>query len=167
MATPFSDIIDAPANPLDLIEEIVGANDWPFDRCGRNELVAEIAGRWSEYRMFFMWDGDMSAMHFSCAINCKVPSERRRSVYELLALVNEQLWLGHFDICPDGASPMFRHTLPLRGAQRASVEQLEDLVDIALTEIDRFFPAFQFTLWGGRSASDALASSLIETEGTA
>ena len=36
-------------------------------------------------------------MHFTCAFDLKVPSTQRRSVvYELLALANERLWIGHF-----------------------------------------------------------------------
>ena len=48
-----------------------------------------------------------------------------------------------------------------------AVEQLEDLMDIAVGECDRFFPAFQFVLWGGRSAQDALDSAMLETVGEA
>jgi hypothetical protein len=62
---------------------------------------------------------------------------------------------------------MFRHTTLLRGAPGASVEQLEDLVDIALTECERFFPAFQFVIWGGKSASEAIGAAMFETVGEA
>ncbi len=47
--------------------------------------------------------------------------------------------------------PVFRHSVLLRGARGASAESLEDMVDIAITECERFFPAFQFVLWGGKS----------------
>ncbi len=167
MTSLFGDSADTPPNPLDLVEEIVGANDWPFDRCHRDELVVEIAGRWSEHRMCFVWHAEMSAMHFSCGINCRVPDTRRSAVHELLATVNEHLWLGHFDLCSDGASPLFRQTVLLRGAAHVSVEQLEDLVDIALVEVDRFFPAFQLVVWGGRDPVDAIAASMIDTLGEA
>jgi len=63
--------------------------------------------------------------------------------------------------------PMFRHTVPLRGLRGASVEQLEDLVDSAVTECERFFPAFQFVIWGGKSAAEAMAAALFETVGEA
>jgi hypothetical protein len=62
---------------------------------------------------------------------------------------------------------MFRHTTLLRGAQAASQEQLEDLVDIALTECERFYPAFQFILWGGKSASEAVSAAILDTVGEA
>src|SRR5258706_6941933 len=137
------------ANPLDIVEEIVAANEWPFDRTSEDELVVEITGRWCDYRLYFMWRDDVSALHFSCTFEARVPSTRRRELCDLLALINERLWLGHFEVSSDDGLPMFPHTVALRGLRRASVEQLEDLVDAALTECERFFPAFQFLIYRG------------------
>ena len=154
-------------NPIDLVEEIVLANEWPHDRSSDEEMVVEISGRWCDYRLLFVWQEEISALHFSCSFDMKVPKARKLSVYELLAIVNEKMWLGHFDVCSDTGLPMFRHAVLLRGAMGASVEQIEDLVDMALTECERFYPAFQFVIWGGRSAADAIASSLLDTVGEA
>ena len=41
------------------------------------------------------------------------------------------------------------------------------MVDIALTECERFFPAFQFVLWGGKSPGDALAAAMLDCVGEA
>jgi len=154
-------------NPLDVVEEIVATNEWPFDRTSEDELVAEITGRWCDYRLFFLWRDDVSALHFTCAFDARVPAARRREVHELLALVNEKLWIGHFDVSSDEGMPMFRHTMPLRGLAGASSELLEDVVDAAVSECERFFPAFQFVIWGGKPAGEALAAALFETVGEA
>ncbi len=34
------------ANPIDVLEELVGANDWSFSRHGDTELTFEVSGRW-------------------------------------------------------------------------------------------------------------------------
>jgi len=154
-------------NPIDIVEEIVLANEWPHDRASDEEMVVEITGRWCDYRLLFVWQEEISAMHFSCSFDMKVPRARRAAVYELLAIVNEKMWLGHFDICSDTNLPMFRHAILLRGAQGASVEQLEDLVDMALTECERFYPAFQLVIWGGKSPEEAVTSAMIEPMGEA
>ena len=158
---------DAPANPLDILEDVLTANEWPFDRAAEDQLVVETTGRWCDYRMFFVWRGDLNALYFSCAFDTKVPPEKRSDMNDLLALANENLWFGHFEICSGDSAPMFRHTLLTRGMRGLAVEQLEDLMDIAVGECDRFFPAFQFLLWGGRSAQDALDSAMLETVGEA
>ena len=86
---------------------------------------------------------------------------------KLKILLNEKLWLGHFDLSSEDGMPMFRHTLLLRGAGPASVEQLEDLVDISVSESDRYYPAFQFVIWGGKTPKEALDAALIEVVGEA
>ena len=77
------------------------------------------------------------------------------------------MWLGHFDVCSDTNLPMFRHAILLRGALGASVEQLEDLVDMALSECERFYPAFQLVIWGGKVPEEAMATAMIEPIGEA
>jgi hypothetical protein len=154
-------------NPLDIIEEIVVANEWLFERNANDELIVELSGRWCHYRLFFVWQRAISALQFSCQFDLKVPSARRPVVYDLLATMNSKMWLGHFELCPDDATPMFRHTLLMRGARGGTVETLEDLVEIALTESERFYPAFQFVIWGGKQPAEALASAMIDTVGQA
>jgi hypothetical protein len=155
-------------NPIDLLEEVVSANEWRFDRTTDAEMVVEISGTWCDYRMYFVWQEDLRAIYFSCLFDVRVPQHKRSIAADLLALINEKLWLGHFDICSEELVPMFRHTVLLRGGGGgASVEQLEDLVDIALSECERFFPAFQFVLWGGRTPREAIEAAMLETVGEA
>lgn len=154
-------------NPLDIVEEMVAANEWPFERASEDEMIVEIGGRWCEYRLFFVWQNDVSAMQFSCQFDMKVPSARKAAVHELLAEVNGRMWLGHFDVCSEEHTPMFRQTLLLRGTRAASVEQIEDLVEIAVAECERYYPAFQFVIWGGKSATEAVSAAILDTLGEA
>ncbi len=154
-------------NPLDVMEQIVGGYDWAFDRRTDTEMAAEAPGKWCDYGLYFSWSREISAMHFTCAFDLKVPSAQRRNLFELLALANERLWIGHFGMEPDDGMPLFRHSVLLRGAPGASVESLEDMIDIALTECERFYPAFQFVLWGGKSPTEALECAMLECAGEA
>ena len=114
------DLKTAANNPLDILEELVSANEWPFDRSSPHEMVVEATGRWCDYRMFFVWREDVHALYFTCAFDMRISENRRGEITDLLALVNEKLWLGHFDLCSDNNMPMFRHTLLTRGWQRLS-----------------------------------------------
>ncbi|WP_282607654.1 YbjN domain-containing protein [Pelagibius sp. Alg239-R121] len=160
-------VIGSSHNPLDILEELVIANDWSFDRHNDSELTVEVAGRWCDYHMYFVWQHEVSAVIFTCQFDLRVPDTKRSAVYELIGSVNEKLWLGHFDLLSDDGTAMFRHTVPLRGLQAASVEQLEDLVDTAVVECERFYPAIQMVVWGGQSVQNALAAALMETVGEA
>lgn len=167
MANVVGRHLDFSVNPLDVLEELVSANDWTFNRHSDSELMAIVSGRWCAYHMHFILQRDMNAMFFSCQLDLRVPDTKKAAVYELLALVNENLWLGHFDFGSEEGAPMYRHTLPLRGAPGLSVEQLEDLVDVAVVECERFYPALQLVVWGGRSVADALAVARMDTVGEA
>ena len=157
----------ARSDPLDVIEHVVSANDWMFDRCSDQEMAVQAPGRWCDYSLYFAWNEEMGAMHFTCAFEMRIAAERRHCVHELLALINERLWLGHFTIWHDEGLPMFRAALPLRGTHGPSIEQMEDLMDAAIGECERFFPAFQYVIWGGRSAADAIAEAMIDVQGEA
>ena len=155
------------SNPIDVVEELVGANDWTFSRHSDSELMFEVSGHWSGYQMYFLWQHDMGALFFSCQLGLRVPAAKRPQVFELLATVNENLWIGHFDLVSEGAAPVYRHTVPLRGTAGASAEQLEDLIDAAVIECERFYPALQLVVWGGRSIADALTVARMDTIGRA
>ncbi len=154
-------------NPIDVVEELVGANNWIFSRQSDSELMFEVSGHWSGYQMYFLWQHDMGALFFSCQLELRVPETKRSEVFELLATVNENLWIGHFDLVSEGTAPVYRHTVPLRGAAGASAEQLEDLIDAAVVECERFYPALQMVVWGGRSIADALTVARMDTIGRA
>jgi len=155
------------SNPLDVVEEIINANEWPCDRASDDQLVAEFPGRWGDYRLNFAWCAALNALQFSCVLDLKVPRQGRAPVNELLALANARLWLGHFDLSADEGMPQFRHAVPLRGVHGVSVEQLEDLVEIAINECERFYPAFQYVVWGGKSPIEAVTFACVDPVGEA
>ena len=167
MSALMSIVQEHVANPLDVMEQIVTNNDWAFDRRNESEMAAEAPGQWCDYGLYFNWSNEISAMHFTCTFDLKVPAPRRAALYELLALANERLWIGHFGMESEDGMPLFRHAVLLRGAPGVSAESLEDMVDIAITECERFYPAFQFVLWGGKSPTEALQAAMLECAGEA
>ncbi|MCL2474173.1 MAG: YbjN domain-containing protein [Alphaproteobacteria bacterium] len=154
-------------NPLDILEEIISANEWLFDRTNDDELIVELDGRWCHYRMFFVWQKEIGALQFSCQFDVKVPDRKREDVHDLLAMLNDKMWLGHFNVDMQQKTPLFRYTLLANGNRTLAIEALEDLIEIALTECERFYPAFQLVIWGGKRPGEALASSMIDVAGCA
>ncbi|PWR25999.1 YbjN domain-containing protein [Zavarzinia aquatilis] len=152
-------------DPIDVIEQIVAANEWPFDRAGDGELSVAVNGSWCDYHFGFSWREPERALQLTLAFDMRVPPARRAEIYHLMGLINEQLWLGHFDLWSDDGTLLYRHA-SLMGDD-VSVSVCEELIDIAISTCERFYPAFQFVLWGGKSAQEALAASMIETMGEA
>jgi len=85
----------------------------------------------------------------------------------LIAAINEQLWVGHFDLWPKEGVVMHRHGLLLIGGAQPSGPQCAALLDNALSTCERYYQAFQFVLWAGKSARDALEAATFETKGEA
>jgi hypothetical protein len=155
------------SHPLDIIEKIVDDNDWISDRRNDQEMAVQGPGHWCDYSMFFAWNDDADAIHFTCAFDMRVPPECRGKVHELLTMINEKLWLGHFGVWNEEGLPMYRHALPLRGTSGPSLGQMEDMVETALLECERFYPAFQHVIWGGKSATDSISAAMVDTIGEA
>jgi hypothetical protein len=82
-------------------------------------------------------------------------------------MVNEQLWVGHFDLWSDEGMVMYRNALLLAGGATASGRQCEALLKSALEAAERCFPSFQYVIWGGKTAKDAIDATLFETVGEA
>lgn len=155
-------------SPLDTVERVAGAADLPFERFNDEELLAaHYTGPWCAYEMWFAYSSDVDALEFRCGFDMKVPTERLDDVCNLLALINEKMWLGHFDLREDERRPTWRHTLIFRGAPRPAEAQIEDMLGIALQECNRFYPAFQHVIWAGKSPHEALELALFETAGEA
>jgi hypothetical protein len=155
------------ANPVDLVERLASLNDWSFERSGDYEISLSITGRWTDYHISFQWMNEIEALHLACAFDLKVPEGRRVEVLKLLAIVNEQLWVGHFDLWSDEGMVMYRNALVLAGGATASGRQCEALLKSAVDAAERCFPAFQFVIWAGKSAREAMNATLFETAGEA
>jgi hypothetical protein len=155
------------ANPLDVVEQLVAARSFPYERPGEDEILVNVDGRWCVYRLWFAWEAEMDALLFSCAFDMKLPGPRRAAVHALLALINERLWIGHFDLWSEESAPMFRHGILLSGGAAVSHEQVEDLIDIAVGECERYYPAFQYVIWGGKKPADAMQMAVLDPQGEA
>ena len=111
--------------------------------------------------------GEIEALHLACAFDMRVPELRLSEVQQLIALINEQMWIGHFDVWTQNGVVMFRHALLLAGGGSASDRQCEAVLGTALDSCERYFPAFQFVVWAGKSAREAMNSVMFETSGEA
>jgi hypothetical protein len=158
---------DRAEHPLDVVERLAAIRDWIFDRADADEMSVAVSGHWAEYQVAFTWIEDVEAIHLACAFDLKVPDRRHTEILQLVALVNEQLWVGHFDLWSSENVVMFRHALLLTGGVEPTHAQCETLLKAAVDACERYFQAFQFVLWAGKTAREALDSVLFETEGEA
>ncbi|HEY0282129.1 MAG TPA: YbjN domain-containing protein [Rhizomicrobium sp.] len=154
-------------HPLDMLERTVEENGWAFERSGRDELNLSVAGRWSDHHFSFTWREDLQSLHLSSAFDMRVNGEARLAdVAALLMYVNARMWIGHFDLWPEDGTIVFRHAMIFPDAY-ASASQCEALLNLALEACEHYYPAFQFVLWGGKTAEEAVAAAILECAGQA
>lgn len=159
---------DSGQNPLDMIEGLLGTNEWPFERVTDDEITASVSGKWCEYHMRFFWREDGRVLQTACVFDARIPAPRRAKIFETLALINERMWVGHFEIWTDENVLMYRHaTIAEADTFGISSQVCETLIETALSECERFFPVFQFVIWAGKEPAEAIEAALLETVGEA
>ena len=158
---------DRNVHPVDIIEHIASINDWTFERQDADEISISVRGGWSDYHVSFNWMEDLESLHIACSFDLKVPEGRRSEIKQLISLINEQLWIGHFDIWNKEGVVLFRNSHLLTGGADVSPQQCEALLRSATDSCDLYYQAFQFVVWAGKSAADALSHVMFETVGEA
>jgi hypothetical protein len=154
-------------HPIDMLERTVEDNGWAFERSGRDELNLSVAGKWSDHHFSFTWRDDLKSLHLSSTFDMRVTdSVRRQNVADLLMYVNARLWIGHFDLWHEDGTVVFRHAMIFPGAD-ASAAQCEALLNLALEACEHYYPAFQYVLWGGKTAEEAVSAAVLECAGRA
>jgi hypothetical protein len=161
LATPSSG-----DNPLDLVEQLAAQNEWLYDRQGEDEMHVSFPGQTTDHHLAFNWRENVETLQVSVQLEVKAPRNKRAEVAALINIINEQLWLGHFEMWPDSGQVTYRHGLLLRNAM-GTPEQCEGMIDAALEACERYHSAFQFVIWAGKSAAEAAASAVFQCQGTA
>jgi len=153
--------------PIEMLEALFEARGWPCLWSRDDEISTQIEGSWTKYQLRCVWRREDHVLQLICLPDIRVGAAKRAQGYELLALVNEQMWLGHFDIWSDGHILLYRHGVLLGDEGMLSLDQAQALIESAIDECDRFYPAFQFVLWGDKTPREALESALVDAAGEA
>lgn len=155
------------ADPLDALEGAAAGLEFEMERVGDNELHVMLPGVWRDIGLWFTWRPELATLQMGAPIDLKAPAGRLGEASHLIAMVNERLWVGHFDLWADDHGIVYRNAaiLPENGALTAT--QSEALIRAASEAVDRFYPAFNFLVWGGKKPEEALKASLFETAGNA
>lgn len=160
------DTLDEETNPLDSVEDVLNANNWVFSRMNSDELMVSVTGKSGQYRLFFIWQEDMQALQFCAQYDLSIAPGNRAPAQEALFSINENLWMGHFDLPRDTGVPTYRYTCLFRGPGRdGTMEMIEDLVDISLAQCERYYPVFTMLSSANDVSGQNLSLALMDTAG--
>jgi len=148
-------------NPLDTIENIFQKDDISFDRRSDNELVAEVLGKWDNMLVFFAFEEHMRCLHISCLLNIENSNVDRSKMFELLAMLNESLWLGHFSYWNEHKMPIFKHSIILQDEEELFYDKISKIIELSIMECERVYPIFNAVMRQNIAPSQALFTSTL------
>lgn len=154
-------------NPIDTVENIFSTRSFELERRNINEVVVEVQGKWNNMLLFFAWEQNMRCLHLSCLMDIESTIEDRSKIFELLALVNEELWIGHFSYWAEQNMPVFKLSAIITDKEDVFEGKILQIIDITIKECERMYPIFNMVLTKGMAPKQALYPMLPETKGSA
>jgi len=130
-------------NPIDTVENIFGQKSYGFERRSSNEIVVQMQGKWKNLLLFFAWEAHLQCLHLSCFMDLENKICDNSRMFELLALINQDLWLGHFSYWSERETPVFKHAIIVNSEDAYFEQKLAQIIDIAINECEQMYPVFQ------------------------
>jgi hypothetical protein len=151
---------------LDSAEAVLCADSRPYERLN-NELHFATSISYTEMHGHIAMREDKSSVGIAYVFEQKVPKAKFLEVLQLIGLLNESMWLGHFEINSMEDNIIWRHTLALIGRPDPEPQEFAAIMAAGVEACERFYPAFNFLLWAGKSPREAAEAALFETAGEA
>lgn len=159
--------LDEDVHPIDLVEHLAEHHEWEFDRIGDDQIAMAVEGQWRTYSVTLAWSHYDETLRMVCSFEMDPPEGKEALLYELLNKMNDQCWAGAFTYWPEQKLMVYRYGLVLSGGQVAGPEQVDTMINAAVLSAERYYPAIQLAVWGGRSADDAMQVAIAEAYGRA
>jgi len=164
----LDDETEISGDPLDTVEAVIGADDrFLCERAEDGDVHFSFKCSWGETVGYFSYRHELPALLFTLGFDIQAAQSRRAEAVRLAGLINENLWLGHFDVWSDDGTIIFRHAMPMIGRDEISIGEIQAMLAAGMDAAERFQPAFHFLILGGMSAEAAAEASLFETAGEA
>ena len=154
------------ADTLDVVEAVLSADTTAYERLD-DELHFAASITYCDLHGVFTVREDAPSVALSLIFDLKAPRMRRGDVAALLALLNEALWLGHFELSSEDHALSWRMVVPLIGRDTPEPAEVAGILAAGLDACERFYPAFNFLLWAGKTPEEAAEAALFETAGEA
>ncbi len=158
---------DTASDPLLALEEAAEHLGWACLRAGEAELLLSAGLEGLSMQLSAQWQRQEELLQVAAMWDMQVPPARRTAVAALVQLVNTRLSLGHFELWGDDAQVVFRHAQMMAESDLSDEGRARRLLERVADACARYHPAFQFVIWAGKTAEEALAACLFETLGEA
>ena len=105
---PEEDDVLFASDPLDVVELVLASENLTFDLTEDGDLAFALAGDWKDDELWFAWSPEADCLQLCLSIDMGEAKSARAGAYEVLALVIQRVWLGHFEVWGEEAKSAFR-----------------------------------------------------------
>ena len=166
MTSSYTNINDSKFHPINLLEEIIIAKNWVFERPIENEIYVEVPTKYSNLIVQVTWLQNKSRIEIKSFFYNKMDFSNNAEIYKLLNLINNRIDYGHF-IINERSYPTFKNSIIVKDPKNINFDLLREVLNYAILESERFFPVLQLVLWSGKKAEEAVMFFDFKTEGKA
>ena len=138
---------DGLSDPIQLVAELAAQHNWSMQIVTPHRLGLAIDGGWGHYALSVRWQDTLEVLTFDVAFDLMLKGDDGAAIGDLLTILNRDIFLGHFQLAENEDSILLKYRLPLRGTGGASVQQLEDIIDIMLGQCEQAAPSISQLLF--------------------
>lgn len=161
------DMLAEDLDPIDLVETLAEHREWDFDRVAENQIAMTVEGQWRTYALSLAWSGRDETLRLICSFEMTPPEDRLPELLALINRINDETWSGAFCYWEERQVMVWRYGLVLSGGQTASAAQIDRMIAAAVSECERYYPAFQLIGWGNTDVDSAMHVAIAEAYGRA
>lgn len=154
-------------HPIDIVEHLAEHYDWEFDRVAEDQIAMAIEGVWRTYSITLAWSNCDETLRLICTFEMDPPAEKLPALYDVMNRANDKCWTGAFTTWREQRLMVYRYGLLLTGGEIAGSAQINQLLNMAVSNCERFYPAFQLVCWGDETPAKAMDVAMTEAYGRA
>jgi len=154
-------------HPIDLVEQIAEQHQWDFDRVTDDQIAMLIEGQWRSYSITLAWSNFDETLRLICTYSMDPPEKSEPNLFELLNSINDRCWSGAFTWWKEQGLMVYRYGLIQTGQEFVESEQVDTMINAAVTTCEQYYPAIQLVTWADNTPETALQTAIGGTFGRA
>lgn len=167
MSVPY-ELQQEDSDLLDLIEELAENKKWKCVREDADFLTLTVPALNGTYDICMEWQDEFASLLFACSLPTEITDSNFEAACRALEQINQNLWLGHFDLSNKNRYPTFRYTFLFRMIPSGiGIDVVNDVIEVAVAECNRFATVFQMLQTGDARLQDNISAAVFETVGEA
>ena len=153
--------------PLQAAADLASRRGWSVEEFGERYALLVADGLWRRYDLAVSWIEAEEALQVVCGFELRPPAHRMNAVHATLRRRNDDLLFGAFSLDEATGTVIFRYALPVVSTVGDVDAALDRIVDLALRNCDRLYPAVRLATSADRDPDEAIAAAVIQTVGNA